>query len=287
MDTNRLKQFYVISQVENLREAASLLGITHSGLSKSMKVLQSDLGYELFEQKGRGIQITERGKELSLKLPSFFREMEDLLTSKKKESSGLLRVGSFEVFTTHFLALLAPEFNQREVELHEVLPGELEQRLIDGQIDIGITYEPIPRSGIEYLKITSIEAGIFYTNKNFSKMNFEDIPFAVPRIPLDSVPTGVKGLDGWPDDKVTRNAKYKVDMLESAIQLVLSGHCAVFLPKFIAKIKNHHLSKSNQLLFMDNPKKMKTVKHSVYLVKRSNQKEDSDFKKIAKVLRGL
>jgi len=288
MDTNRLRQFYVLSQTENLREAAHILGISHSGLSKSLKALQEELKEELFVQKGRGIQITEYGQRLAGKLPHFFEELKDLTHDKLEENQKNLRIGTFEVFSTYFLQKLSAFYEDYQIEMHEVLPGELERSLLNFKIDLGITYEPIPTKGIEYLKVTTLESGIFSANKDFKKMSFLEIPFATPKTPLDSIPTGVKGLDGWPEDKFPRFQKFRVDMLESGLQLAQASHCAVFIPKFIAKIRNNFITKEEyQLKEIPLPKGMRPIKHSVYLVKRSSQKEDAIFKKMAKILREL
>ncbi len=62
MDTNRLRQFCAIAETGSMTKASRLLHITHSGLSKSMKLLQEELGLELLRPCGRGIMLTEHGK---------------------------------------------------------------------------------------------------------------------------------------------------------------------------------------------------------------------------------
>ena len=64
METNRLKQFCTVKETGNLRKAANLLGISHSGLSKSMKALEEELGFPLFQSNGRGIVVTDEGLKL-------------------------------------------------------------------------------------------------------------------------------------------------------------------------------------------------------------------------------
>lgn len=287
METNRLKQFYVLSKIQNLRESAEILRISHSGLSKSLKVLEGELGVILFVPKGRGIQITDQGKELADKLPVFFNELEFLFTNKKNNIKPTCRIGTFEVFSTYFINHLESLIDTHNMELYELLPGNLEKALKEHKIDIGITYEPIPIKGIEYLKIRSIETGVYSCNRKFKKMSFEKIPFAAPLNPIDSVPTGVKGLDGWPENKFPRNIEFKVDMMESAIQLARMGKCAVFIPRFVAKLHNIYTTKEFQLNEIPLPVRMKPVIHPVYLVKRVSQEEDKLFKTVAKYIRRL
>ncbi len=103
MDTNRLKQFYILAQTENLREAATIIGISHSGLSKSIKVLERELNNQLIVQQGRGIKITEYGRDLSLKLPAFFEGLKLITNEIEQTSLKSLKIATFEVFSTYFM----------------------------------------------------------------------------------------------------------------------------------------------------------------------------------------
>src|SRR5688572_19330505 len=103
MEIQRLKQFRTIVDAGGLLKASEILGISGGGLSKSIKSLESELGYVLFEQKGRGLELTERGKRLYEQLPELLRQLDQILFSETKltATSDLLRIVSFEVFTTY------------------------------------------------------------------------------------------------------------------------------------------------------------------------------------------
>jgi len=64
METDRLKYFCVIVDTGSLTKAAEVLGVSHSGLSKAMSVLQGELGFKILVPKGRGLELTEKGREL-------------------------------------------------------------------------------------------------------------------------------------------------------------------------------------------------------------------------------
>jgi DNA-binding transcriptional LysR family regulator len=287
METNRLHQFHTIYQSGSLRAASELLGISHSGLSKSMTTLQRELNEELFIQVGRGVSFTDYGHLLAKRIPSFLTNLESLLQEDNEVENKILKIGSFEVFTTYFTRLLGPIFSEFDLDFHELVPGKMEQALINREIDIAITYEPIPIAGIEHLKVTEIEMGAFVKKGSFRRVDIQDIPFAAPLIPVIGAPTGIKGLDSWPDHKFKRDIKYRVDLMETAISLARNGHCAVFLPLFVAKLHNELVQDQFQLVKKNTPSSMKTVKRTVYIVKRNSTVEDSKIKKIAKYLRAL
>lgn len=286
METNRLRQFCVVFETENLRKAAEVLGMSHSALSKSLKVLQGELNLDLLMQSGRNIIITDEGKKFYKKALDFLKQEEVLLSNATVEGH-TLKLGTFEVFSTHLIGTYWYKyFKDTQLDLYELLPGDMEKALVSGEIDIGITYEPIATKGIEFIKIGTIEMGIFARADKFpASTKIEKLPFAAPIRPIQGTPTGVKGLDGWPDDVIPRNVVYKVDMMESGLAFARQGLAAIFLPNFVAKSMNLGLKAEYKLQQLPNPSKMKVVKRYVYLVKRSNQQETALTRNLAKLIR--
>tara|TARA_R110002049_G_scaffold98125_2_gene238845 strand:+ start:288 stop:1151 length:864 start_codon:yes stop_codon:yes gene_type:complete len=287
METNRLQQFHTLYQTGNLRKAADLLGISHSGLSKSMATLEREINSTLFIQSGRGIAFTDQGHDLAQKVPQFLEGLDILISPSAGEEKQILRVGSFEVFTTYFAKMMGPLFEDYDLDFHELVPGKMEKALLSREIDLAITYEPIPIPGIEHLKVAEIEMGAFVKKGAFSGLEILDIPFAAPLIPVEGAPTGIKGLDSWPDHKFKREIRFRVDLMETAISLARNGYCAVFLPTFVARFHNELVKDEYHLVKKATPSKMKTIKRKVYIVKRESTLEDSKVKKLAKYLRSL
>ena len=62
MDISALKYFIVVAQTEHISRAAEMLHITQPSLSTSIRRLEADVGYSLFDRNGRGIQLNEYGK---------------------------------------------------------------------------------------------------------------------------------------------------------------------------------------------------------------------------------
>jgi len=285
METNRLRQFCVIAETLNLRKASELLGISHGGLFKSLKVLETELGYALFRKEGRGIVFTDGGQKFYPKAQKFLQAHSELLR-EDSTAANTFRIGTFEVFSTYFFSgVLAKEFSDQQIVLRELIPGHLEKALIQDEIDLGITYDPIPMQGLQILPIVKCTMGIFRNKDAFRNISFDQIPFAAPVFPIDSAVSGVKGLDGWPDDKVKRRIQYKVDMMETALQLCSEGRAVGFFPDFVVKLYNKTRPKDLQLIRFKGPKNLKTVKRMIYLVLRTSSDESQAVKKIAKCIR--
>lgn len=74
-----LRAFEVVGRHLNLHDAAAELSVTPSAISHQVRLLEKDLGVELFSRKGRGLELTERGRELLPLLTSVFADLASVL----------------------------------------------------------------------------------------------------------------------------------------------------------------------------------------------------------------
>ena len=63
MDIMRARYFLQVAKYESMTRAARELHIAEPAISLAMKHLAEDVGFALFQKKGRNIQLTEAGKE--------------------------------------------------------------------------------------------------------------------------------------------------------------------------------------------------------------------------------
>ena len=288
MDINRVRYFHIFSETGSLVAASKVLHISQPALSKAIKQLEQEVGAPLVEANGRGLKLTSQGEEFKKKVAPLLSQWLSLPSQFK---NGLIitatsKIGSFEVFTTYFLAKLYQYVELASSELHEFLPGQLEQALIDETIDIGITYVPIPKTQIDFAEVTKIKMGVFGTSK-YKNSRPEDRPFVVPLYPMGGAPSKVVGLDGWPDHKYSRNVRFKVALMESAIQLCRQSACVAFLPKFIVDLHNQNAISEVKLFELDSPLSQKETQQSVFIMKRKSSKETHLYRQVAKCLRSL
>lgn len=252
-----------------------------------MATLERELSQTLFVPAGRGIVFTDEGAELANRIPKFLEDFERLISPSPGVEKPVVRIGSFEVFTTYFSRVMGPLFEEYDLDFHELTPGKMEKALLAREIDLAITYEPIPIPGVEHLFVTEIEMGAYIQKGAFKGIDLLQIPFAAPLVPVEGAPTGIKGLDSWPDHKIKREIRFRVDLMETAISLARNGHCAVFIPAFVAKLHNELVKEKYQLVKKQSPASMKIVKRKVYIIKREATIEDPKLKKMAKFLRSL
>ena len=287
MDTKRLHHFKTLCQTGHLRKAAELLNITHAGLSKSIRMLEEELGINLTLKDGRGLRITPEGMALVEKINQCLEAEKELFASVRGDQRRpSIKIGTFEVFSTYLAPELVRSIDKKaSVNIVEMIPNDLEQALIEHRIDYGITYLPIPKPQLDHMEINMIRMGVFGLEK-WEDFSFDKLPFAVPVSEVEGTPTKVKGLDGWPDGKIHRNIQYSVSLMETALALVRQGLAVAYLPSFIAHLHNKIVAKEYILKELPIPKKIKRDQ-PVYAVKRKDREEDKAFMSLCRVLRKL
>src|SRR5437773_11637297 len=59
-----LPAFHTVAKLQNLRAAAETLHLTHSAVSQQIRVLEEQLGFALFERRGRRVVLNPAGQAL-------------------------------------------------------------------------------------------------------------------------------------------------------------------------------------------------------------------------------
>lgn len=279
METNRLKQFCTVVETGSLSRAADLLGITHSGLHKSLRVLERELGFNLTVGKGRGIEITERGRQFYPSAIEILKTIDKAFRNDSTPDSAEYRIGSLEVFLKLLpqQLLTNPAFSHRRICFQEMGPGEIESAVQKRILDVGITYIPVPTEGVEYLRIGKFRMGVFCAQASLANQPLGEIPFVVPSASLNTNPLDILNNDGWKEGLFLRKVAYKASSLATAIDIVKTGKAAVFMPTFLKNLFEVRLHEKECPVRKDV--------REAFLVLRSNKSESREEKALAKALR--
>lgn len=291
MDISRLHYFCTVVQTGSLTKASELLHISQPALSKAIKLLESEIGKPLTIPSGRGIAVTDFGLRLAEEskplLAGIFSLKEKIISAKSVNA--VVRIGSFEVFTTYFLSqILSGSLRDTSLDVTELIPGLIEKALLQRTIDIGITYLPIPNPELDFMKVAKIEMKVYRKKTGGPQLPFEEWPFVVPNFLVEGTPSKAKGLDGWPDDRYPRKIVHRVSMMEGALELCRKGFAYGYFPKFIVEAHNAQAKSSYFLEEVSLPSQIKVNPYqAVYIVKRRADVESTEFKRIAAELRQL
>lgn len=285
MDTNKLRQFCAIAELGSMTKASKLLHITHSGLSKSMKLLQEELGLVLLRPSGRGLALTEAGLLIYRRSKEFLAQEEQLFKIEKTTLRSSISIGAVEIF----LMVIGGQLKSHPLEnkiitLLNLDPGNIEHLIASRQLDFGITYAPYPMERVEIIEIGKYQLGCYCLKGLFEGKKISEIPFVVPAVGLSSNLLQIKERDGWPESIYPRDKRYSVNLLSIAIELTLQGHCAIYIPDFVAQKVNASRKSKESLIHYPLQKNEKETQR-VFLLKHKEQPEDEIFKQLCLMIK--
>lgn len=97
MNISQLRYFATIAQLENISQAAELLHLSQSSLSKNLAKLEAEVGMPLFDRAGRKLALNAAGARLLEYSAMALRELDDALGDMRLLSTGggaRIRVGT-------------------------------------------------------------------------------------------------------------------------------------------------------------------------------------------------
>jgi DNA-binding transcriptional LysR family regulator len=288
MSIDRLRYFAAVVETRSLRKAAELLSISPPSMSRAIKTLEEEIGGALIYQEGRGIGITPRGLEVyRLATPLLEEHHRFHQNLKVEKKSPRLRIATFEVFSSYFISAFLDEEKESEILLLEMPPGKIEQSILSGTVDFGLTYIPAPDPALEYREIGSFKMGIF-GRKKWEALPFSEWLFAIPTTELRIHSSDTDALDMWPKGAPKRNVKYSFELLETALQTSRKGLSVLHCPEFIVNLHNRQVKAPFQLDILPTPLGYKLQRPTkVYLVARKGTHVQRLEGKFARLMRSL
>ena len=139
--------------------AARALGMSPSGVSKSMQRLEEQLGVRLFTRTTRSLKLTPEGRdlhELALKLLRDAEEIEQLALAARAEPFGTLKVTAPLPIGLHVLGPAIPLFRERypRIAIDLRLGDTIVDMIADG-VDVAIRVGEIADSRLMSRKLAS------------------------------------------------------------------------------------------------------------------------------------
>ena len=143
MTMTHLRYAVVISQSISIREAAKKLYISQPGLSASIKELEEELGFLLFDRNNRGIHITTEGAEFlgyAKQVLGQFELLENRYTAKETQRSLFSVSMQHYVFAVHAFIETVKQFPtvHYDFAVYETKTDEVLKDVRDSKSEIGI-----------------------------------------------------------------------------------------------------------------------------------------------------
>ncbi len=147
---NALRAFEAAARHRHLGRAARELGVTHGAVSRQVHHLEEHLGCRLFTRTGRGLELTERGRELAERATRVFADLAlavDRVSANPTPAT--LVVGAPRAFATRWLAPRLGGFCEAHPWLELRLDGSRDEaELGRGEADVSIRFGEGPWPGV-------------------------------------------------------------------------------------------------------------------------------------------
>ena len=158
----RARAFIALSTTGGYGSAAARLGVSKASLHRAVSDLELSLGQSLVARRGRGLEITRRGRLLARALRLAQIEIESALVelaALRGLSRGKIRVGSMPLSRARILPDAAVAFHARdpdvEIAITDGSHAELIEPLRDGDLDmlLGALRDPAPGPDVAQLPL--------------------------------------------------------------------------------------------------------------------------------------
>jgi LysR family nitrogen assimilation transcriptional regulator len=147
MDFRKLRNFVQIVELSSITAAADYLNIAQSALSRQVKALEDELNVPLLRRNGRGVVPTEAGIHLAQRAKVILVDIEALvaeISGNPKCLSGIVTLGLSptvaEILGPHLVERTLETFPEIKLRMVSGLSHQIQDWLLRGTIDLGITY---------------------------------------------------------------------------------------------------------------------------------------------------
>jgi DNA-binding transcriptional LysR family regulator len=183
MDFRQLEMLLSVAENESFTLAGRQLHVSQSAISRKIKLLEDELGIELFKRVNKRVYVTSAGETLVRCARRVFQDISH--TSMEISELAQLRGGHVRIASgmTACIFLLPPvleKFKAKYPQL-EIVTGPKESLLnqvLDNSIDLGVFTLPIESPALEVIPFCDDEMVVVTSAKNseFSKRR----PFELP-----------------------------------------------------------------------------------------------------------
>ncbi|WP_432354268.1 LysR family transcriptional regulator [Sporosarcina sp. A2] len=242
MDIKQLRYFTAVVQEGGFSGAAAKLHLSQPSLSKAIRTLEEQIGFQLLERTTKRVSLTESGSVFYGRALHILGEMdifEKEVNEVKVVGSGEVRLGMIESvknWIPNILSWYRSEYPDMHVVLKEVLGrNDIEQALRDYAVHICLTNEFIDEPDIVTAPLYE-EKLVLVLNENHPLASRETIQFAhIANEPFIITSKGFQTrnniMDAFEEAKVSPNICYDADRFETILTLVQAGIGISIIPR--------------------------------------------------------
>jgi DNA-binding transcriptional LysR family regulator len=237
---NWLPAFRGVAEAQHLPTASRRLHVSVSALSRTIRLLEEQIGRELFNRRGRHLVLNTAGEQLLAQVQQAMRSAgRGLQHLTGQPLAGPLRVSSLGVLTNSYVvpALLALKRSHPDLvpSLDNHRASEANRLLVEGQLDVAFYYDALSHEALSIERLGESTNSVYcgrghplFDARRLTERRILEHEFSVPAV-------GDKGgpMDNWPVE-VPRRIGMRIVLLWTNLEVCLSGRLLTVLPDVVA-----------------------------------------------------
>lgn len=234
-----LPLFRLLAETESVTRAARAFSVSPPAVSRALRQVETSLGVELFDRRGRRLILNPRGHALlQVVAESEGRVLELIADLSNQESAGHVRLGTVgqlgRVFIAPAMHTLVADHPRLEVSITHLEPADALERLKGGTLDLVLALNVTVGEPLRSQRLAELEIGI-YAGKSHPLFGRRDVkpeqivehPFAAQLRPglMRSV---------WPSE-LKRRVTLQTDSHAVALDACLAGSHLMAMERVIGR----------------------------------------------------
>lgn len=240
---NWLPAFRAVAEVGSIHGAARRLAVSPSALSRTVRLLEDEVGLSLFRREQGRLSLTPAGDVLLVATRDAMRVVDDALS--QSADAGAAPSGPFYVGASSRLATLAS--SGALIDLRATLPGVTfvlrateqgwaQESLLTGEIDVALLHAPISAPGLTSAPVGFVRSAVVCAPTDplasAPSASLEDLAGRAFAAPEGASATFAD--DGWPLDLPRRVELYS-DFVAVVVEGCVRGGLLGVLPRSVAE----------------------------------------------------
>jgi LysR family transcriptional regulator, benzoate and cis,cis-muconate-responsive activator of ben and cat genes len=145
MELRHLRYFVAVAEEENVSRAALKLHVSQPGLSRQIRDLEDEIGFQLFERSAKSLRLTDAGKTFLPEAKAVLQRADDAVKKARAAISGThgeIHVGYAPSLTVQILPPTLRGFQGKfpnvRVALHDLSTEEMLTQLRNGKLQVAL-----------------------------------------------------------------------------------------------------------------------------------------------------
>lgn len=149
MELRHLRYFVAVAETENVSRAALKLHVSQPALSRQIRDLEAELGFDLLERSAKSVKLTEAGRVFLSECREVLDRVDAAVKAARAAATGQgseLRVGYAPTVTARILPAALRAFQSTtpkvRVKLHDLSTEEMVNGVREGKLHLALTVRP-------------------------------------------------------------------------------------------------------------------------------------------------